>query len=121
MTSWMTAATSPVLGAAAATTTWDHWLYVTVPFALYILAVLALVIAGAPSDKTDIVSVLCLPISSSLRRLTGYPGWTMAGVLTGLFLLGIGLFGLYWDVAFHIDFGRDDNLFTPSHTMIVLA
>ncbi|MGI9119834.1 MAG: hypothetical protein ACR2G7_06905, partial [Acidimicrobiales bacterium] len=42
-------------------------------------------------------------------------------VLTGLFLLGIGLFGLYWDVAFHIDFGRDDNLFTPSHTMIVLA
>jgi hypothetical protein len=102
-------------------TTWDHWLYLIVPFGAYFGIVLALVLAGRPSDKTDIVSVLCHPISSSLERLTGYPGWSMAGVLTGLFLLGIGVFGLYWDVAFHIDHGRDENLFTPSHTMIVLA
>ncbi len=102
-------------------TTWDHWLYVIVPFVAYLAIVLGLVLAGEAGTKTDIVGVLCHPISSSLRRLTGYPGWSMAGVLTGLFLLGIGLVGLYWDVAFHIDNGRDENLFTPSHTMIVLA
>ncbi len=101
--------------------TWDHWLYVIVPFVAYLVIVLGLVLAGEPGEATDIVGVLCHPISSSLRRLTGYPGWSMAGVLTGLFLLGIGVVGLYWDVAFHIDYGRDENLFTPSHTMIVLA
>ncbi len=106
---------------AAGATTWDHWLYVGVPFVVYVVTVLGLVLAGEPGHRTDIVSVLCAPISSSLRRLTGYPGWAMAGVLTGLFLLGIGVVGLYWDVAYHIDFGRDEVLFTPSHTMIVLA
>ncbi len=100
---------------------WDHWLYVIVPFVAYLVIVLGLVLAGDSGEASDIVGVLCHPISSSLRRLTGYPGWAMAGVLTGLFLLGIGVTGLYWDVAFHIDNGRDENLFTPSHTMIVLA
>ncbi len=100
---------------------WDQWLYLIVPFVAYLAIVLGLVLAGESGGKTDIVGALCLPISSSLRRLTGYPGWSMAGVLTGLFLLGIGVVGLYWDVAFHIDYGRDENLFTPSHTMIVLA
>ena len=103
------------------TITWDHWLYLIVPFVAYLVIVLGLVLAGEPGDKTDIVGVLVHPIGASLRRLTGYPGWSMAGVLTGLFLLGVGVSGLYWDVAFHIDFGRDVNLFTPSHTMIVLA
>lgn len=100
---------------------WDHWLYLIVPFVAYLAIVLGLVLAGEAGDKTDIVGALVHPISSSLQRLTGYPGWSMAGVLTGLFLLGVGVTGLYWDVAFHIDYGRDEILFTPSHTMIVLA
>ena len=29
--------------------------------------------------------------------------------------------GLYWDVGWHIDFGRDKALFTPPHTMIVIG
>jgi hypothetical protein len=52
--------------------TWDHWLYVIVPFVAYLAIVLGLVLAGEPGDKTDIVSVLCHPISSSLHRLTGW-------------------------------------------------
>ena len=100
---------------------WDHWLYLIVPIVVYLAIVLGLVLAGEPGDKTDIVGVLVHPISSGLRRFTGYPGWSMAGVLTGLFLLGVAVTGLYWDVAFHIDYGRDEVLFTPSHTMIVLA
>ncbi|MBW3574160.1 MAG: hypothetical protein KY450_04735 [Actinobacteria bacterium] len=114
---------SPMITAAVApsATTGDHWLYVAAPFLLYLATVVGLVLAGPGGRGTDIVSVLCHPISGSLRRLTGYPGWSMAGVLTGLFLLGVGVVGLYWDVAYHIDFGRDEVLFTPSHTMIVLA
>ncbi len=41
--------------------TWDHWLYVIVPFMAYLAIVLGLVLAGEPGDKTDIVSVLCHP------------------------------------------------------------
>ncbi len=114
--------TSPSVAAVVTgSTTWDHWVYVAVPFVVYLASVLALVLTGPGGDRTDIVSVLCQPISANLRRLTGYPGWAMAGVLTGLMLLGVGVMGLYWDVAFHIDRGRDEVLFTPSHTMIVLA
>jgi hypothetical protein len=29
--------------------------------------------------------------------------------------------GLYWDVGWHIDFGRNKALFTPPHTMIVIG
>ncbi|CAN5754838.1 hypothetical protein BH20ACT1_BH20ACT1_13050 [soil metagenome] len=52
--------------------TWDHWLYVIVPFMAYLAIVLGLVLAGEPGDETDIVAVLCHPISSSLQRLTGW-------------------------------------------------
>lgn len=58
---------------------WDHWLYVIVPFVAYLAIVLGLVLAGESGGKTDIVGALCLPISSSLRRLTGYPGWPWPG------------------------------------------
>ncbi len=60
-------------------------------------------------------------ISDSLRRLTGFPGWAMAGVLSGLLFLLILVIGFYWDVAWHIDNGRDTQLFTPSHTMILVG
>ena len=45
----------------------------------------------------------------------------MAGVLSGLLFLLILVIGFYWDVAWHIDNGRDVDLFTPSHTMILVG
>ena len=45
----------------------------------------------------------------------------MAGVLSGLLFLLILVIGFYWDVAWHIDNGRDTQLFTPSHTMILVG
>lgn len=102
-------------------TSWDHWLYVVLPFALYFAIVLCLLVAGGHGDETNVVKMFFKRISWSLERVTGYPGWVMAGVLSGLTVLGVAMVGLYWDVAFHIDVGRDKELFTPSHTMIVLG
>jgi len=45
----------------------------------------------------------------------------MAGALSCLWALGTAAVGLYWDVAYHFDVGRDQELFTPSHTMIVIG
>ncbi|HSH59005.1 MAG TPA: hypothetical protein VK988_05060 [Acidimicrobiales bacterium] len=102
-------------------TSWDHWIYVSLPFLLYVVVVLGLLIWGEHGEETNIVKVFFRRISWSLERLTGHPGWVMSGVLSGLTVLGVAMLGLYWDVAFHIDVGRDKELFTPAHTMIVLG
>lgn len=99
----------------------DHWLYVVTPFVFYGLVVLGLALFGEHGEERNPIAIFFRRISWTLERLTGYPGWVMAGALSALLMLGVGVVGLYWDVAFHIDRGRDEALFTPSHTMIVLG
>ncbi len=103
------------------TYTATDWLYVVMPLLLYGAIVILLAVDGDHGRATNPIDIFFRRIASSLQRLTGYPGWVMASVLSGLHLLGMGLVGLYWDVAYHIDAGRDEQLLTPSHAMIVLA
>jgi len=107
--------------AAASTSSANDWLYVMMPFIAYGLVVVNLAVFGEHGDARNPLAVFFTRIGHSLRQLTGMPGWSMAGALTGLTVLGVAAFGLYWDVAWHIDNGRDKNLFTPSHTMILLG
>jgi hypothetical protein len=53
---------------------------------------------------------------------TGMPGWTaIPAAVSAISLITAG-FGFYWDVAVHIDRGRDANPFgTPAHWPIVLG
>ncbi len=101
----------------------DQWAYVAAPLFAYGIVVLGLAAWGWGQGGGDrnIVKGFFRSISLSLNRLTGLPGWCMAGALTGLMAAGIAAFGLYWDVAWHIDKGRDDELFTPSHTLILIG
>jgi hypothetical protein len=57
-----------------------------------------------------------------LEASTGMPAWTtVPSAVSGLSLVTAG-FGFYWDVAVHIDNGRDQNPFgTPAHWPIVLG
>ena len=97
------------------------WVYVMAPFWLYGIIVLGLLAFGSNGDATNPVTMFFKRISTSLEKATGLPGWSMAGALTGLTFLAVAAMGLYWDVAFHIDNGRDKALFTPSHVMILLG
>ncbi|HUR17981.1 MAG TPA: hypothetical protein VMZ51_03470 [Acidimicrobiales bacterium] len=97
------------------------WVYVMAPFWLYGIIVLALLAFGSNGEATNPVTMFFKRISTSLENATGFPAWSMAGALTGLTFLAVAAMGLYWDVAFHIDNGRDKNLFTPSHVMILLG
>ncbi|MDQ1377916.1 MAG: hypothetical protein QOE15_2089, partial [Acidimicrobiaceae bacterium] len=95
------------------------WAWLVVPLAGYAVIVLGLFVFG-PTEPT-FSNYFFGQISGSLRRATGFPGWSMAGVLTGLWSLLVVVIGFYWDVAWHIDYGRDTQLFTAPHVMILVG
>lgn len=104
----------------------DQWAYVIVPFLVYGGIVAYLAVLGWDTGMRENLHrnplvIFFKMISAGLERATGYPSWAMAGALSGLWSLGTAAVGLYWDVAWHIDLGRDKQLFTPPHTMIVIG
>lgn len=99
---------------------YDAWAWLVVPIGIYCACSLALFAFGR-REGAGFGNFFFGQISDSLRRLTGFPGWAMAGVLSALLFELILVIGFYWDVAWHIDNGRDVQLFTPSHTMILVG
>ncbi|TMD03490.1 MAG: hypothetical protein E6J03_07425 [Chloroflexi bacterium] len=101
-------------------TTPAEWLWVVGVVSLLVAVSGWLVATGAPSRRPWPFSWL-ERASSSLQRVTGLPGWCASGVLLhGWALLSAGL-GFFWDVAWHIDLGRDTQLFTPAHVLILIG
>ena len=99
---------------------WGAWVWLMVPLAIYAVVSLTLFAMGR-NNGPAFTDFFFGNISDSLRRATGFPGWSMAGVLSGLHFLLVVVVGFYWDVAWHIDNGRDVELFTPSHVMILVG
>ncbi len=100
----------------------SDWLFLVGLLAFYCVCVFLLFVFGKTTGNPSIWAFPFHQISYSLRRLTGFPGWAMGGALTALLMLLIAVIGFYWDVAWHIDFGRDTkNLFTPPHVMILVG
>jgi hypothetical protein len=84
-------------------------------------AATALVIWIAMAHRAGRISWLGR-LADSAGRVSGLPPWTaLPGVITGLSLIVAG-FGFYWDVAKHIDTGRDPSPFgTPAHFPILVG
>lgn len=61
-------------------------------------------------------------LAALTERVSGVPGWAaLPGLVTALSLL-TAVFGFYWDVATHIDNGRDPGPFAnPSHWFILVG
>jgi hypothetical protein len=61
-------------------------------------------------------------VAARAEQATGLPAWASLPIgMTTLSLL-IAVFGFYWDVAWHIDKGRDDGPFsTPAHYPIIIG
>jgi len=60
-------------------------------------------------------------LSARLEQRTGCAGWSVVGAVCGLLLLGLAMIGLYWDIAWHVDFGRDKQVLTAPHILILTA
>ena len=94
---------------------WDDWAIVAGP--VLIFAVIAAALARPRgTDRSPLAAA-----AHGLERITGVTGWAAGAVGTGLGGLTIAAIGFYWDVAWHIDLGRDTVLFTPPHTLILLG
>ena len=96
------------------------WLYLLVPAAAFLVIVAWLFATGTRSPGGFVTSTVAR-IGSSLERITGLPSWAAAGLGVATWALLVAVIGFVWDVAWHIDFGRDEFLFTPSHMMILVG
>ncbi|MGH2723983.1 MAG: hypothetical protein ACRDI0_06895 [Actinomycetota bacterium] len=108
------------MGAPAASSA-TAWLWVAVPLAGYAATTVLLAVSGRPIPGVPGGRHPLSRISRSLEGVSGLPGWAAGAVGTGLLGLVMAATGLYWDVGWHIDLGRDESLFTPAHTLIVLG
>jgi hypothetical protein len=54
-------------------------------------------------------------------HVTGLPAWSAAGLLVLLGALLVAYLGFLWDVAWHIDLGRDEFLFSPPHVYLLIG
>ena len=106
-------------GDSVATSYGTDWLYLGIPLLVMAAAIAYLVATGNRGERRVIGFIP--RASASLERLTGLPAWSAGGVLLGAEALVIAVIGFLWDVAWHIDFGRDEFLFTPAHSMIVVG
>ncbi|HYP23319.1 MAG TPA: hypothetical protein VEV43_07090 [Actinomycetota bacterium] len=96
------------------------WLYLLVPVAA-LLAIVGWLYATGERSGGGFVTATVTRIGSSLERVTGLPSWAAAGLGVAAWSLVVAVIGFLWDVAWHIDFGRDEFLFTPSHMMILVG
>ncbi len=55
------------------------------------------------------------------ERRTGLPQWALATLGIGLLAQALTVTSVAWDVAWHVDFGRDDSQITVAHLFILVA
>jgi hypothetical protein len=53
------------------------------------------------------------------ERVSGVPGRFIAPVVLAGISLQVAVLGMYWDIGYHIDHGRDQGVFTAPHMFIV--
>ena len=94
---------------------WDLLVILLVGFAA---AVIALAIGGRRVNR-DADALLWVP--NGLERVTAIPGWAAGMIGTAAFGLLVAGIGFYNDVAWHVGRGRDKELFTAPHTMIIVG
>lgn len=58
-------------------------------------------------------------VTAARRQATALPAWAIVPFDVGGISLLVALFGLMWDVAYHVDHGRDLTLLNPPHLVIL--
>ncbi len=70
------------------------------------------------TGKTQLLEKL----AAASERITGMPGWASLPSVVGTSSLLVALLGMYWDIALHINVGRDEGpLANPAHYLILVG
>src|SRR5688500_7412913 len=86
--------------------------------ALIATTILFLLIYRHRTGKSQLLEKL----AAMSERLTGMPGWASLPSVVGTSSLLIALLGMYWDIALHINVGRDEGpLANPAHYLILVG
>jgi hypothetical protein len=96
----------------------ERWDFLIALLGAFALVVVALAITGRRAKRED---DWLLWVPNGLERVTGIPGWAAGMIGTAAFGLLVAGIGFYNDVAWHVGRGRDDELFTAPHTMIIVG
>ena len=81
-------------------------------------SVLFALLYGHRTGRTQILQRL----SDFAERVSGMPGWVSLPSAIGAGALLIALLGMYWDIALHINIGRDEGpLANPAHYLILVG
>jgi hypothetical protein len=96
----------------------ESWWPLALPLIGFGLIVVALVVAGRRARPAG---GWPLWIPTALERVTTIPGWAAAMIGTAAFGLLVAGIGFYNDVAWHVGRGRDEELLTAPHTMILVG
>ena len=97
------------------------WLYILVPLAGALAGAVAAVRKGRAPAGAQRGTVTVLRFADGMSKATGLPPYAAAGVTTMVPFLLIAALGFYWDVSWHVDYGRDEIIFTPGHTAIIVG
>ncbi len=97
------------------------WLYVPAVIVVYGLVVAILWSEGDDGGGRRGLARLAHRMSDGGERYTGLAGWSAGSAITALWAGAVAAIGLYWDVAWHVDNGRDESVLTPSHTLILIG
>jgi hypothetical protein len=55
------------------------------------------------------------------ERVSGVPGRYITPVIVAGIALQVAVLGMYWDIGYHLDHGRDQGVITPPHMFIVVG
>jgi NAD(P)-dependent dehydrogenase (short-subunit alcohol dehydrogenase family) len=97
------------------------WLYILVPLAVALACAAVAVRRGTAPAGALRGTRTVLRFADGMSRATGLPPYAAAGVMTAIPFLLIAALGFYWDVSWHVDYGRDQLIFTPGHTAILVG
>ncbi|MDQ6747689.1 MAG: hypothetical protein M3010_06235, partial [Candidatus Dormibacteraeota bacterium] len=97
-----------------------EWLFLLASFALLGAGILLLRALGKPSPAKGIEGI-AQQVESGAERTTEVAAWASTAVLTGIWALLTAFIGFVWDVGWHADTGRDRELFTVPHVLILLG
>jgi hypothetical protein len=97
-----------------------EWLVVAAVLAVLFGVSGALYATGDPG-RGNLVERFLNRFATSLERVTGLPAWAASGIALGHWALLSAMIGFFWDVSWHIDLGRDRELLTPPHLLILFG